>query len=376
MNARDIKAALNERAEEFARFLFPAGRKIGNEWKVGSLSGQRGDSLSICIAGSKAGVFCDFATGESGDNLIELYAQGYRIEFAEALRACRDWLGVSVTALPGERVAARSVRKAPLHDTEPAKIGMIPDAVLAEWTEGVDYFFSHPLEARQLAEFRGWPLEFTMYAIESDWISMPLYNGKRGVAFKVVAPESSNAQMVTKPVGYHIRLKTDYDGEKASWLYVPNGSQHGQTTPALPLMLGDFDSARLLIITEGEWDAMTFALAAQWLGDACNWPHGVGVIGIRGASGVGTFLKHYRPFWPSGAKCLVLADADRAGEGWYTGEDCFAEKLTKLCRKVAVVRCDGFKDFNDLYRAQTVGPDEIRELLVRHNMSLGNEVAA
>jgi hypothetical protein len=251
----------------------------------------------------------------------------------------------------------------------------IPPAIADQWTEGVNYFFTHPLRVKQLAEFRGWPLEFTMYVIEREYISMPLYNGQRGVAFQVIAPEFQSGLVKTKPIGYHIRRKPK-DGDRPAWFYVPNEKQHGQRTPALPLLIGDFDSAKLLVIIEGEWDAITFALAAGWLGEGCRWPRGVGLIGVRGASGVNTFLQFYRPFWPRAVNCLVLADSDAAGRSWYDGEDCFAVKLTELCRRVAVVQCTLAKDFNQLYRTQKVDCSDIRKLLDSHGMSLESEVLA
>jgi twinkle protein len=98
MNAEEVKASLAESAEHFARWLFPAGRKNGSNWQVGSLAGETGKSLAICVAGSKVGVFKDFATDESGDNLVELFAQARQVEFKDALRACADWLGVPLSA--------------------------------------------------------------------------------------------------------------------------------------------------------------------------------------------------------------------------------------------------------------------------------------
>src|SRR5436189_151408 len=80
-------------------------------------------------------------------------------------------------------------------------------------------------------------------------------------------------------------------------------------------------------------------LVAGWLGDGCLWPSGVGLIGVRGALGADTFLRWYRPFWPDGVSCLVLADADPAGNRWYSGSDSFTTKLAALCRRVAVVDC-------------------------------------
>jgi twinkle protein len=67
--AKDISKRLTERAEEVARYLLPNGKQHGNEWCVGNIQGDSGKSLKVCLKGNKAGVFSDFATGESGDFL-------------------------------------------------------------------------------------------------------------------------------------------------------------------------------------------------------------------------------------------------------------------------------------------------------------------
>jgi hypothetical protein len=379
MAAHAIKTALNQRAEDFARWLFPAGRKNGNEWLVGSLRGEAGKSLNICISGSKVGVFKDFATDDGGDNLIELFAQAKQVAFRNALHACAGWLGVPVTAncrtTPQSANDSRSYCVARSVCIEPSRLGVMPDTVSAAWREGVDFVLAHSRAVERLAELRGWPTEFARYLAGCAAISMPLYRGNRGLAFLVVAPEGQRGSMTTRDVGYHIRLKPQLN-ETASWRFLPNESEHRQSIPSLPFILGDFDTANLLVIAEGQWDALTFALAAGWLGDDCEWPAGVGLIGIRGASGVDTFLRRYRRFWPHGANCLVLADADPAGSRWYNGEYSFAAKLAALCRKVAVVDCAPYKDFNELYRHEKVGRDEIQQLLESHRMAAGSEVFA
>lgn len=125
MNARAGKNALSDRAEEFARSLFPAGKKHGTEWLVGSLGGEPGKSLSICIGGSKVGVFADFATGEKGDNLIELFSQAKRVEFKEALHTCAEWLGVRIdghTPTAGSSSSVATVRETPTRALSPREV--------------------------------------------------------------------------------------------------------------------------------------------------------------------------------------------------------------------------------------------------------------
>jgi hypothetical protein len=139
------------------------------------------------------------------------------------------------------------------------------------------------------------------------------YHNNRGLAFLVVNPEGSRDDMKTRPVGFHARIQFP-NAEKPKWYYAPNKEENGYSIHALPFFVGEFAQARLLIITEGEWDACTFGLAAGWLGDECALPEGVGLIGIRGNEGVEPFLQYYRPYWPKDVDCLVIPDGDTPGQ--------------------------------------------------------------
>ena len=77
-SAKDISKALAKRVESVANYLFPSGKIVGKEFHVGSISGEPGQSLSICLKGDKSGVFCDFATGDSGD-LLDL--MGFKTQY-------------------------------------------------------------------------------------------------------------------------------------------------------------------------------------------------------------------------------------------------------------------------------------------------------
>ena len=92
--ANGLKAALATCAEEFVQWLLPNGRKQGREWIIGSLRGEQGQSCRVILAGKKAGVFIDWATGEKGSNLVELLRQVRGCDFAEALRQCKAWLAL------------------------------------------------------------------------------------------------------------------------------------------------------------------------------------------------------------------------------------------------------------------------------------------
>lgn len=103
--AKDIAALLAERAEELAQYLLPAGKKIGNEWTVGSIEGEAGQSLKFCLSGSKKGLFCDFATGQSGDAL-DLWALTCRISLSEAIKEAAKWLGIALPSFEPQKPLA------------------------------------------------------------------------------------------------------------------------------------------------------------------------------------------------------------------------------------------------------------------------------
>src|SRR5690606_27386100 len=73
--------------------LLPNGKREGQEWRAGSLDGEAGKSLGVHLTGAKAGVFCDFATGEGGD-LLDLWAQVRGVGIGEAGSQVLEYLGV------------------------------------------------------------------------------------------------------------------------------------------------------------------------------------------------------------------------------------------------------------------------------------------
>ncbi|RUQ96565.1 bifunctional DNA primase/helicase [Legionella septentrionalis] len=92
--AKEIVRNLSQRAEEVARYLLPNGKKIGNEWRVGSIDGESGKSLGVHLTGEKAGIWSDFATGDGGD-LLNLWVQKRNLTNYEAMKEASSYLGIS-----------------------------------------------------------------------------------------------------------------------------------------------------------------------------------------------------------------------------------------------------------------------------------------
>lgn len=93
MNANEISQRMATEAASIAQYLLPNGKKKSGEWVAGSTGGEEGQSLSVRLTGAKAGVWKDFATGESGD-LLDLWAATRSLSMAEAIREVKDYMGI------------------------------------------------------------------------------------------------------------------------------------------------------------------------------------------------------------------------------------------------------------------------------------------
>ena len=89
-----VKRMLADRAQSVAEMLLPNGRKDGPEWRVGSVNGEKGQSLGVHLHGDKAGIWSDFSTGDTGD-LLDLWQAVKGGNVSDALNEARAWLGVT-----------------------------------------------------------------------------------------------------------------------------------------------------------------------------------------------------------------------------------------------------------------------------------------
>jgi len=84
----------------------PNGVREGREWCVGSRDGEAGKSMKICLSGDAAGRWSDFSAGDSGGDLISLYAYIHGLEQVDAMKAIATSLGIDVGSAPTrERIA-------------------------------------------------------------------------------------------------------------------------------------------------------------------------------------------------------------------------------------------------------------------------------
>ena len=121
----DLVAHLADRAPELARDLLPAGTRRGNEWCVAAADNRFGCSISVHLAGGRAGVWGAWAAGKAGDalelvtelaDLARYRHEGDRSDKAAAIRWALDWLRID----PQDRPAATPATTARLQKPEPS----------------------------------------------------------------------------------------------------------------------------------------------------------------------------------------------------------------------------------------------------------------
>jgi putative DNA primase/helicase len=78
-----IARFLLDRAEQLLPMWFPAGKRDGHEFKLGSLSGEPGRSLSINM---RTGIWKDFAGDDQGGDLLSLYAAARGLSMLQAAK--------------------------------------------------------------------------------------------------------------------------------------------------------------------------------------------------------------------------------------------------------------------------------------------------
>lgn len=115
----DLNEMLVRDIDRVLELLLPDGKKHGGHLKVGSVQGEKGQSLDVIMVGAQAGYWKDFATGEGGD-LIDLWAAVHSLSLADAIQQVKDHLGIregKPRLAPAKRktfskpTVAKSVRK-------------------------------------------------------------------------------------------------------------------------------------------------------------------------------------------------------------------------------------------------------------------------
>lgn len=312
VNASELASRLAARAEDVAQMLLPNGRKRSQEWKAGSVNGEAGESLSVRLSGSKAGVWKDFASGASGD-LLDLWAQTRGVPLAEAIKQAKQHLGIRE-----ERPRAEFQRRQYARPQRPAC--STPKA------DGLAWLQARGLTADTIAAFR-------------------IGEYQRGEQTYVVFPYLRDDVLVNakhRSVGSKRDMRQEKDAEPClfGWhLIDPN--------------------ARTLVIAEGEIDAMTLHQA------------GIPAVSVNAGAGNHQWIESDWDRLQCFSDIVLCYDADEAG---IKGEREVAQRLgLERCRIMAL---GGHKDANEALQAgatdddfhrwfatsRSIDPDELRPM--------------
>ena len=85
-----LAGALLDKAELVCAYLFPDGRKINGEWRIGSVYGERGKSMGINL---RTGVGKDFDAQDGAGDLLALWSLKRGVKMHEAYDEAAEWLG-------------------------------------------------------------------------------------------------------------------------------------------------------------------------------------------------------------------------------------------------------------------------------------------
>ncbi len=109
-SVREIVDRLTGNVLPLCEYLLPNGHRDRSEWRCGSVQGEAGKSLGVCLTGAKAGVWSDFGDDAKGD-LLDLVQGCLGLDKGEAVRWAKNWLGITDGA--GAQPCARRRRPSP-----------------------------------------------------------------------------------------------------------------------------------------------------------------------------------------------------------------------------------------------------------------------
>ena len=314
---------LVENIEPLCRHFFPQGRKVAQEWKIGNITGERGDSLGIQLSGLKAGQWHDRATSEGG-TFPKLLMLNRALSFPAACQLIGDFSGINLEANPTTKLdmAGAAERVPPTPKQESSSMHSF------DWRSAVRPL--DPDHRQQLALERGFLPQALAWLTERGEIETLPVRGKLCIAFPV-AGTGTNGQVI----GLHCRWPEKNNDGKYDWFYTPSGIEVG------PLVHGCLSSAKHVLFFESPWDGIALidrlALAEQIDGGK------IAIVCTRGAQFGNRLAKLCLP-----EECATYAfpQNDEAGERH------LASIISSIHRELRVVRTpERFKDLNDWTRA-------------------------
>lgn len=166
----DIEEMLKGRVKSLCRELFPNGVEQGNEFRVGSLQGEKGQSLAVHIGAARCGTWKDFSGGavagrDRGDLLWLIACAEFGGDIGKAIRWAKSWLHLDdLDPARLERFKVEAEQAARKRDEEAAaKVRRAQASARKRWHAGVPiggtivetYFLGRGIDLRPLGKAPG-----------------------------------------------------------------------------------------------------------------------------------------------------------------------------------------------------------------------------
>lgn len=313
MDAKQVAQQLAAQAQDIARHLLPAGKLQGREWCVGSINGEAGESLKVCVSGGKAGVWADFATGETGD-LLELWWQSRSISRSEAFKEAKAYLGIADDFKRPQK---------PKTFAKPAR----PKGLSAPKSRVLDYLHSRGLTEQSLKAYR-------VGESPGGWIVFPFIRNDETVYIKYLNQHREDSGKK--------RIKAEANCE-----------------PILFGMQVIPEDQSFLVITEGELDAMSL------------FEYGIPAVSVPNGAGTGhknAWIEHCWEWLEVFSEIFLCLDNDEPGQ--IAANDIATRLGQHRCKLVTLPKKDANECrtagiskeeiFTCLQEAKSFDPEELR----------------
>jgi len=210
-NFQTVLERVPSHIEALCRELYPQGKKRSGHWCVGNYRGEPGGSFQISLKPSSAGCFIDRSDKTVHGNPISLVAINKGIPYQEA----GEWLAKFCGVSPEERVFVRKTRKKPVIDRSMIK-GLTKSSI--------DYAKSRGIEEATLRQLK-------------------IASGDHAIVFPHFDCDGDLVLIKFWPTDDSKKIWTNRD---------PVHTLFGKEN------IDPIKSGGTLIITEGQWDALTW----------------------------------------------------------------------------------------------------------------------
>ena len=323
MNCKELNELLSAKIKDVCKELFPLGKIQNGEYCVGSVCGESGKSLKICLKPSKLGIWSDFASGQTG-SLIDLWMYARNITLVEAIKQAKAFCHIKED---NEYFINR----------QPKQVLLKRNYDDIESTEALRYLTeTRKITSETLQRFR-----------------VASCQAGKGIAFLSYGGDPETIQMIK-----YLALDRDEHGKKKIWA----------ETGSKKVLFGKHavnPSHSVLVICEGELDAMSVSQCGY---SAVSVPFGAKWETDNGSDPNQEWITNDWAFLENYNQIILFFDNDdsgqRAARSIYkrigSHERCSLAKLEKYKdANEALVSGDTESILNALKFAEAIKPEEL-----------------